>query len=148
LPPISLMLQVSQTNLSKNLPEGADLGTSQSGTVAFPQQVSLFYAGKIAPGVGSFIQLTYGNDSGTIGIDNTDIRWAGNRVLADDRSLIYGISANNNPTVQDLWNSIWLPLRLQQCRGSLDRRDADRRSAGPGCRRPERLRDVGRIPLR
>jgi hypothetical protein len=105
LPPISLMVQVSQTNLSKNLPEGADLGTSQSGTVAFPQQVSLFYAGKIAPGVGSFIQLTYGNDSGTIGIDNTDIRWAGNRVLADDRSLIYGISANNNPTVQDLWNS-------------------------------------------
>jgi len=105
LPPISLMVQVSQTNLSKNLPEGTDLGTSQSGTVAFPQQISLFYAGKIAPGVGSFIQLTYGNDSGTIGIDNVDLRWAGNRVLADDRSLIYGISANNNPTVQDLWNS-------------------------------------------
>lgn len=105
LPPISLMVQVSQTNLSKNLPEGTDLGTSQSGTVGFPQQISLFYAGKIAPGLGSFIQLTYGNDSGTIGIDNVDIRWAGNRVLAEDRSLIYGISANNNPTVQDLWNS-------------------------------------------
>src|SRR5881394_3850078 len=27
LPPISLMVQVSQTNLSKNLPEGTDLGT-------------------------------------------------------------------------------------------------------------------------
>ena len=105
LPPISLMIQVSQTNLSKNLPDGTDLGTSQSGTVAFPQQISLFYAGKIAPGVGSFIQLTYGNDSGTIGIDNVDLRWADNRVLADDRSLVYGIDANNNPTVQDLWNS-------------------------------------------
>ncbi len=105
LPPISLMVQVSQTNLSKNLPEGTDLGTSQSGTVAFPQQISLFYAGKIAPGVGSFIQLTYGNDSGTVGIDNVDLRWADNRVLADDRSLVYGIDANNNPTVQDLWNS-------------------------------------------
>ena len=105
LPPISLMVQVSQTNLSKNLPEGTDLGTSQSGTVAFPQQISLFYAGKIAPGVGSFIQLTYGNDSGTVGIDNVDLRWADNRVLADERSLVYGIDANNNPTVQDLWNS-------------------------------------------
>jgi len=105
LPPISLMVQVSQTNLSKNLPEGTDLGTSQSGTVAFPQQISIFYAGKIAPGVGSFIQLTYGNDSGTVGIDNVDLRWADNRVLADDRSLVYGITANNNPTVQDLWNS-------------------------------------------
>jgi hypothetical protein len=105
LPPISLMLQVSQTNLSKNLPEGTDLGNSQSGTVAFPQQISLFYAGKIAPGVGSFIQLTYGNDSGTIGIDNVDVRWADNRVLAEDRSLVYGLDLNNNPTVQDLWNS-------------------------------------------
>jgi len=105
LPPISLMVQVSQTNLSKNLPEGTDLGTSQSGTVAFPQQISLFYAGKIAPGVGSFIQLTYGNDSGSVGIDNVDLRWADNRLLADDRSLVYGIDANNNPTVQDLWNS-------------------------------------------
>jgi hypothetical protein len=105
LPPISLMVQVSQTNLSKNLPEGTDLGTSQSGTVAFPQQISLFYAGKIAPGVGSFIQLTYGNDSGTIGIDNVDLRWADNRVLEGDHSLVYGIDANNNPTVQDLWNS-------------------------------------------
>ena len=105
LPPISLMVQVSQTNLSKNLPEGTDLGTSQSGTVAFPQQISLFYAGKIAPGVGSFIQLTYGNDSGTVGIDNVDLRWADNRVLEGDHSLVYGIDANNNPTVQDLWNS-------------------------------------------
>ena len=79
--------------------------TSQNGTVAFPQQISLFYAGKIAPGVGSFIQLTYGNDSGTIGIDNVDVRWAGNRALAADRSLVYGVDINNNPTVQDLWNS-------------------------------------------
>ena len=110
LPPISLMVQVSQTELSKDLPEGVNgdgvnLGTSQNGTVAFPQQISLFYAGKIAPGVGSFIQLTYGNDSGSVGIDNVDLRWADNRVLADDHSLVYGITANNNPTVQDLWNS-------------------------------------------
>lgn len=106
LPPISLMVQVSQTNLSKNLPDGLDVGNvSQSGTVAFPQQISLFYAGKIAPGLGAFIQLTYGNDSGTIGIDNVDVRWADNRVLSGDKSLVYGITANNNPTVQDLWNS-------------------------------------------
>jgi len=107
LPPISLMVQVSQTNLSKNLPEGSDpnLGTSQGGTVAFPQQISLFYAGKIAPGIGSFIQLTYENDAGSVGIDNVDIRWADNLVLSEDRSLIYGIDANNNPTVQDLFNS-------------------------------------------
>ncbi len=106
LPPISLMVQVSQTTLAKSLPDPtADGSSSQNGTVAFPQQISLFYAGKIAPNLGAFIQLTYGNDSGTMGIDNVDLRYANNVVLPEERSLIYGISANNNPTVQDLWNS-------------------------------------------
>lgn len=105
LPPISLMLQISETNLSKAIPDGVLGDVSQSGTVAFPQQISLFYAGKIAPKIGSFIQLTYGNDSGTIGIDNVDLRYADNYLLPQDRSLVYGITVNNNPTVQDLWNS-------------------------------------------
>jgi len=106
LPPISLMVQVSQTSLSKSLPDGTgNGGVSQNGNVAFPQQISLFYAGKIAPNLGAFIQLTYGNDSGTIGIDNVDIRYANALVLPEDKSLIYGIDVNNNPTVQDLWNS-------------------------------------------
>ena len=105
LPPISLMVQVSQTSISKAIPDGVAGGTSQSTSVAFPQQISLFYAGKIAPRLGAFIQLTYSNDSGAIGIDNTDLRWADNRLLPGDKSLVYGITANNNPTVQDLWNS-------------------------------------------
>jgi hypothetical protein len=106
LPPLAAMVQVSETQLSKPLPDstGAN-GHSQSGTVAFPQQVSLFYAGKIAPKMGAFVQLTYGNDSGTIGIDNTDLRYANSVVLDHERSLIYGVSVNNNPTVQDLWNT-------------------------------------------
>jgi len=106
LPPISLMVQISETSLAKAVPDSTGSGgVSQSGTVGFPQQVSLFYAGKIAPGLGAFIQLTYGNDSGTIGIDNTDIRYAQSVVLPEDRSFIYGLTVNNNPTVQDLWNS-------------------------------------------
>jgi hypothetical protein len=103
LPPISLMVQVSQTSIAKAIPDG--VGVSQSSSVAFPQQISLFYAGKIAPRLGAFIQLTYGNDAGSIGIDNVDLRWADNKLLPGDKSLIYGITANNNPTVQDLWNS-------------------------------------------
>ena len=80
-------------------------GVAQSGTVAFPQQLSLFYAGKIAPHLGAFLQVTYANDSGTFGIDNTDLRFAKMEVLPQNQSLIYGVSLNNNPTVQDLWNS-------------------------------------------
>jgi hypothetical protein len=105
LPPLSIMIQVSDTQFSKALPDTAGNGSAQNGTVAFPQQVSLFYAGKIAPHVGAFLQLTYGSDSGTIGIDNTDVRFTDLKVLPGGQSLIYGLSLNNNPTVQDLWNT-------------------------------------------
>jgi hypothetical protein len=105
LPPLSLMVQVGYTQLAQPLPDSSGTGQSQNGTFAFPQQISLFYAGKIAPHSGAFIQLSYGNDSGTIEIDNADIRFAGLKVLPGDQTLIYGVSLNNNPTVQDLWNS-------------------------------------------
>ncbi|MFO1465467.1 MAG: hypothetical protein U1F35_03345 [Steroidobacteraceae bacterium] len=106
LPPISLMVQASETWLSKQIPDSVDInGHAQNGTVALPQQISLFYAGKIAPRIGAFIQLTYGNDSGTFGMDNVDLRYANDVVLPNEQSLLYGVTINNNPTVQDLWNS-------------------------------------------
>ena len=106
MPPLAVMVQVSQTWLNSPLPDGSGgSGHSQTSTTGFPQQLSLFYAGKVAPHLGAMIQLTYANDSGGISIDNTDLRYANSLVLADERSLIYGVSINNNPTVQDLWNS-------------------------------------------
>ena len=106
-PPLSLMVQVAYTQLDKALPDDSTGGSSnlQNGNVAFPQQISLFYAGKIAPHAGAFIQLTYENSEGKIGIDNADIRIADLKDLPGGQSLIYGLSLNNNPTVQDLWNS-------------------------------------------
>ncbi len=106
MPPLSVMVMASQTWLNQPLPDSTGSGAhSQTSTTGFPQQLSLFYAGKIAPQVGAMIQITYANDSGTLGIDNTDIRYANNIALPDQRSLVYGVSLNNNPTVQDLWNS-------------------------------------------
>lgn len=107
-PALSIMMQVSYTELGKRLPDKSNPaapGLTQSGTAGFPQQLSFFYAGEIAPHFGAMAQLTYANDSGTIGIDNTDLRFADMSILPDKKSLVYGISLNNNPTVQDLWNS-------------------------------------------
>ena len=107
-PALSIMAQISYTTLKTRLPDvsnPAAPGLTQNGTAGFPQQLSLFYAGKIAPHFGAFAQLTYANDSGTISIDNTDLRFANMTILPHRRSLIYGISLNNNPTAQDLWNS-------------------------------------------
>ncbi len=106
--PLSIMAQISDTQMKTSVPDlsaaGAP-GVAQNGTAGFPQQLSLFYAGKIAPNFGAFFQLTYANDSGTIGIDNTDLRFADTTLLSNKSPLTYGLSLNNNPTVQDLWNS-------------------------------------------
>ena len=103
--PLSIMAQISYTQMKTSVPDlsaaGAP-GVAQNGTAGFPQQLSLFYAGKIAPNFGAFFQLTYANDSGTISIDNTDLRFADTVALSDNRPLTYGVSLNNNPTVQDL----------------------------------------------
>ena len=107
-PALSIMAQVSYTQLNQTLPDqsipGAP-GLAQSGTAGFPQQLSLFYAGKIAPHFGAWFQLTYSSTSGSIGIYNSDLRFTDTSLLSDNSPLTYGLSINNNPTVQDLWNS-------------------------------------------
>jgi hypothetical protein len=114
IPPLSLMAQISYNHISKAVPDSA-AGTAgipasavgQAGDVNFPQQVSFFYAGKLADGLGSFIQLTYDGVGDHFGLDNTDIRYAHHFSFAamPDKDLIAGLSLNNNPTVQDPWNT-------------------------------------------
>ena len=99
LPPVSAMVMASSSFEAK-----ANDSQSSKTSTDFPQQLSLFYAGRIADNVGGFIQLTYDDQSGTVGIDNTDIRFADVATLWG-HSVIYGLSLNNNPTVQDLWNT-------------------------------------------
>jgi hypothetical protein len=77
LPPLSVMLQVSYTHTASALPDSAITGAlAKDGEALFPQQVSLFYAGKIAENLGAFMQLTYNGAADHFGFDNTDIRYA------------------------------------------------------------------------
>jgi hypothetical protein len=94
--PLSAMVQSSFTLISK------DIEDTQNNSVALPQQLSVFLAGQITPHLGAFIQITYDGES--FGMDNTDIRFA-NQASIGSKSLVYGLTLNNNPTVQDLWNS-------------------------------------------
>jgi len=103
LPPLSLQFVTSYTKFKTALPD-PNGGLSQNGTVQFPEQASLFYAGRIAPKLGAFIQLTYSNSSNQFGWDNTDIRFADQTALAKEK-LAWGLTFNNAPTVQDVWNS-------------------------------------------
>ena len=78
------------------------------------QTASVFAGGKITDNLGAFVQFTYNNydhqsetDSHWVGhatSDNLDVRYA-DRFIAPGRDLIVGLTMNNNPSVQDPWNS-------------------------------------------
>lgn len=96
--PLSVWFETSFTNTNAPQP-----GT-QNGNVEFPQDISLFLAGAWASHVGSFLQVTYDAQADNFGMDNTDIRYANKRTLGG-KDWVYGLTLNNNPTVEDLWNS-------------------------------------------
>ena len=59
----------------------------------------------MTPKIGAFIQLTYTAPDGAIGLDNVDVRFA-DRTQFAGKSLLYGVTLENNPTVQDPWNTV------------------------------------------
>jgi hypothetical protein len=69
-------------------------------------KASLFYGGAIDAdlGLGAFAQATYDSASNRFAWDNTDVRLARTGTVGDT-SFIYGLTLNNNPTVQDVWNT-------------------------------------------
>jgi hypothetical protein len=111
LPPLSMMLQISYTHTGAALPDAAVAGAlAKDGDVLFPQQASFFYAGKIADGLGAFVQLTYDGVGDSFGFDNTDIRYAkhvdfGGAADSPHPNVLFGVTVNNGPTVQDVWNT-------------------------------------------
>ena len=96
--PLSIMLETSFTSTKSPLP------TSQNGSFEFPQDISLFLSGAWTSNVGSFLQVTYDTQNDHFTSDNTDIRYA-NKTKLGGKELVYGLDLNNNPTVEDLWNS-------------------------------------------
>jgi hypothetical protein len=102
-------------DLLSTLPLGAWLETSfvstkapqpgtQNGNFEFPQDISLFLAGAWSTHLGSFLQITYDTQGDHFSMDNTDIRYARQSQLRG-KNWVYGLTLNNNPTVEDLWNS-------------------------------------------
>ncbi|MFZ2724910.1 MAG: cytochrome C [Methylococcaceae bacterium] len=107
-PALSGMVVGSFNNTDKGVqnPDGI-AGYNKNNNFVF-DEASLFYAGKIYGKLGAFAQLTYNALGDALEMDNTDIRLADNTEIAD-LPITYGLSFNNNPTVQDLWNTtpVW-----------------------------------------
>jgi len=96
--PVSFMLQASHTHLKKSMADAENNSTD------LPQQLSAFIAGQIAPSLGTFIQITYDDQGTAFGWDNAEVRFA-RAAMIGEKSLVWGLTLNNNPTVQDVWNT-------------------------------------------
>jgi hypothetical protein len=114
VPPISMMSIVGYTHTATEiLPTPANPFANNDNVTITP--LSFFWGGAITDRVGAFAQLTYngpplvtniGNDPfvHSWNWDNTDVRYADSTSIGK-MSITYGITANNNPTVQDPWNT-------------------------------------------
>ncbi len=96
--PLSVMVLLSNTSFQATQP------ATQNNSAGFPQQLSFFLAGGFASHFGGLAQLTYTHSDDHFGMDNTDLRYA-NQGQLGGKDWDYGITLNNNPTVEDVWNS-------------------------------------------
>jgi hypothetical protein len=110
-PPLAGMIQLSFTHIDKDLLRGSiddnwatHVTSSDDNIINLPQQASLFYGGKIYDRFGALVQGTFDGAGNTFFLDNTDLRYANNATVAG-KNLIFGLTINNNPTVQDVWNT-------------------------------------------
>jgi hypothetical protein len=115
VPPISMMAIVGYTHTQADQSPSAPYHANDNVVVA---PLSFFYGGAITEHIGAFAQVTYNNAAFGGGAnpptnpcyncewswDNIDVRYANIGKLGN-MDIIYGISANNNPSVQDPWNT-------------------------------------------
>ena len=111
--PFAVMAVASDTHVANT--QGNSIAYPKNGNLAF-EGASVFLAGKFTDHIGVFSQWTYNNLNpvtqpdgstkfgGQTTVDNNDWRIA-DRITKADLDLVYGFSLNNNPTVQDVWNS-------------------------------------------
>lgn len=112
--PVAMMAQFGVTTVRNNRDDQGQQIVPKTNQVAF-SGASLFVAGKINDHVGGWVQWTYNNlfvnssgqTVGHSGIDNTDLRVTGSSANPESTDLrwLYGLTVNNNPTLQDVWNS-------------------------------------------
>lgn len=114
VPPLSVMAVIGYTHTQTS--QVAPCGPYPCNDQFAAAPVSLFYGGAITDHIGAFAQFTY--SGAPFGVppasdpyatfqwswDNTDIRYADTFNIAG-ADVILGISANNNPSVQDPWNT-------------------------------------------
>ncbi len=111
--PISAMAVASYSKVANASKSDDPANDFQKNGKVILATASLLLGGKVTDNIGAFAQITYdpyatqdanGSFHGHSNADNIDIRYA-DRFIGARRDLIVGISANNNPSVADPWNT-------------------------------------------
>ena len=102
--PISAMVVESYLNTAKAQTPPPGPGFSPNNNVAL-DQISVFLAGGLGDHLGGFVQTTYDGVGKAWHWDNLDIR-AVDTFKFKGAEMTLGVSLNNAPTVQDVWNSL------------------------------------------
>jgi hypothetical protein len=101
--PVSAMVVASYTSTAKAPPPPPTPGFATNDNFAV-DQVGLFIAGGVGH-IGGFIQTTYDGVSRSFHWDNLDVR-AIEATTLGGKSAVFGLSLNNAPTVEDVWNTL------------------------------------------
>ena len=101
--PVSAMVVSSYNHTAKGQPGGAAPGYGENDNFGL-DQASLFIAGG-AGHFGAFIQATYDGVAKAFSWDNLDIR-ATTKASIKGMDAVFGMSFNNSPTTQDVFNTL------------------------------------------
>ena len=101
--PLSAMLVQSFTHTQKDLSADASHSLDENNNLSL-QEVSIFAAGRLTDNIGIFAQVTRGEPDRETAMDNLDLRLV-KPFQYKGKDVIVGISLNNNPTVQDPFNT-------------------------------------------
>ena len=102
-PALAAMLQTSVTHTAtdQSPPPAPHFSANDNFAV---DQISLFYGGKAPMGLGVFAQVTYSGIDRAFSLDNFDVRRA-KEVTLFGKDAVIALDFNNNPTVEDAWNT-------------------------------------------
>lgn len=101
--PLSAMVVASWTNTKADNP-APEAGLKANNNVKM-DEASIFLAGRLTEHMGTFVQATYDGVGKKTALDQTDLRYARTVDLGGNDAIV-GLSINNNPGVQDPFNTM------------------------------------------
>src|SRR5471032_2694667 len=100
--PVSAMAIASFLHTAADQPPAPHYAANDNTTL---DQISLFLAGGFNTHIGGFSQFTYDGVARAFAWDNLDLRAVDQLTIAGSDAVV-GLSLNNNPTIQDPWNTL------------------------------------------